>query len=112
MNNNMMMIVAIFPAIISLGIYLRRNEKRLNSISALVHYAYYILLSNIVPLVIIYYIYDYDPTFEEFNRFGFTWKYSIIAVGVSIVVPYVEELIGKYISVSFTIENRDQDKNK
>lgn len=47
-----------------------------------------------------------------FSSFGFFTKYLFIASVIAYITPYIEEIVKKYVSISFSVgENSDkQDK--
>lgn len=91
-----------FPALISLKIALSRNSGKTENVSqTITTYGIYVLINNWLAQVVITYILNVsDVTADAFNSFPFFIKYIVISAVISIVVPFVAELIGKYFKIS------------
>lgn len=102
----MLYIALFFPALISVGIYNKRHKKNLIDISTVSHYAGYVLIENIIVMYFTYRVFPYEPTVEDFERLGFVSKFLLLGMIVSILLPYLEEIASKYISISFSVRSK------
>ena len=100
-----------FPALISLQIFYRRNpDKKNDVIGAMGLYAKYCLIENLIIMILLNYGLGLEGVAEEaFSSFQFFIKYMVIAIVLSVIVPFIHEVITKHFEVSVTIdEDRDE----
>ena len=107
----MELIALFFPAFISLAVRHRRNkELSWNAIACLVEYVVLVITNVFLSEAVITYglkMTGVDNT--AFSSFGFFTKYLFIASVIAYITPYVEEVIRKYVSISFSVgENSDK----
>lgn len=99
-----------FPAIVSVMIRNRRNtESDWRMPVILFRYGIYVLVNVFLTVCVITYGLGMSGvTADAFNSFPFFTKYTVIALATAVVVPYVEEIIGKYIKVTLTVRTYDE----
>lgn len=100
------------PAIVSLMIRNRNNEKEdWRMPQVFFRYGIYVLVNVWLTEGIIIYVLGLSGVIEEaLTSFPFFLKYTLIALAMAVVVPYVEEIIRKYISIGLTVEIYDEKK--
>lgn len=100
------------PAVVSVGIRHMRNEKLGWGMPAvLIEYGIYLLIDNFVPAVILAFRSNTsDSAVWALDGFSFFAKYIATAVIVAVLAPYMEEMIRKYIKITFTVEAKDEKK--
>lgn len=107
-------IALFFPAFISMAVRHKRNkELSCNVIACLVEYVILVIINVFLGEAAITYglkMTGVDNT--AFSSFGFFTKYLFIASVIAYITPYIEEIVKKYVSISFSVgENSDkQDK--
>lgn len=99
-----------FPAIVSVWIKHARNENLVWSMpKILFEYGIYVLINVFITgCTITYGLGLSGVTSDALNSFPFFTKYVIIALAAAIVVPYIEEIIRKYIKVTLTVRTYDE----
>lgn len=109
----MQIIGLFFPALISIIIRHTRDKEQLWEMPVtLIRYGIYVLYNVLLTTVIITYgLNNSGVTVDAFESFPFFTKYVTIAIMVAIFLPYVEEMIKKYIRVTFTVKVRDEKEN-
>ncbi|MCH5261473.1 MAG: hypothetical protein J1F42_01010 [Lachnospiraceae bacterium] len=102
-----------FPAIVSVWIkHTRNTHLTWNMPKILFEYGIYVLINVLITgCTITYGLGLSGVTSDAFNSFPFFIKYTIIALVAAIVVPYIEEIIRKYIKVTLTVRSYDEQKN-
>lgn len=102
-----------FPAIISVWIKHMRNTQATRNIpKGLLEYGIYVLINVFITACTITYGFGLPGvTSDALNSFPFFTKYVIIASIVAIIVPYAEEIIRKYIRVTFGVRTYDEKEN-
>lgn len=106
-----MSIVGIFvPGMISLWIKHKRNtENTWSAPKVLFEYGIYVLINVFLAGCMITYALGMpDVTSDALNSFPFFTKYILIAVVMAVLVPYVEEIIKKYIQVTLIVRTNDE----
>lgn len=109
-----MRIIGLFgPALISVWIKHLRSEKITCQMPMiLIEYGIYTLVNVLVTTSIITYGLSIDGiTVDALDSFPFFTKYVVIAIVAAILTPYIEEMIKKYIQVTFTVRTHDEKKN-
>jgi len=102
-------IILFFPTFITLFIENKRNKLTKEDI--LFKYPIYNLTINFICLLITY-IYKYEELIiihDNFNILNFCVKYSIIAIILSILLPFIKEFIIKNFNIEVEIR---REKNK
>lgn len=101
----------LFPACMAMKIRYGRKKKEVLSKNILVEifcWAEWVLIINILCMIIITYGMRIDNVLiDAFNSFSFSMKYLILAMVLAIVLPYVVEIIEKYIGITVTIEKNE-----
>lgn len=107
-------IALFFPALISIFIYIRREQVEKNSkVELLVRYGIYTLLVNWFVMSLIIYILGIEYcTLDAMESWSFFTKYVLIAVFLAWIIPYIEEIIRKSISVRFQVKSKLEEKNE
>ncbi len=101
-------IALLMPACIAMTIKQRRlafcDKER---IFVLFEYGRMVLWCNLFAIGIITYVFRISNVRSDaLNSFPFFMKYVVIASVVSFVIPYISEIIRKYIKVAFYIEEK------
>lgn len=106
----MEMIGLFFPAIASVMIRNRRNTEFGWSMPAILfRYGIYVLINVLLTVCVITYGVGLSGvTADALNSFSFFTKYTVIALIMAILVPFVEEIIGKYIKITLTVRTYDE----
>lgn len=107
-------IAVIGPAMLSMKIKINRNG--IGNQSWYVFFVYYILeiLKNtFLTVATITYLFRIDDVqFSAMNSFPFFSKYIIISIVYAFLLPYIEEIIRKYIKVTFGVENKHHEERE
>lgn len=102
-----MRIIALYlPALITVAIRYQRNSKNKWAIFDYVReYGIAVIGNTVLTQFIIQYLLNSDEVIDitAFDRFYFFTKYMIIACVIAFVLPYICEVIRKYVSVSFKV---------
>lgn len=98
------------PAIVSLLIKNRKNmESAWHMPQVLFRYGIYVLVNVLLTgCIITYGLGISGVTADALTSFPFFIKYTLIALVMAVVVPYVEEIVGKYIMIRLTVETYDE----
>ena len=97
-------IALFFPAIISVCIYCKRQSIKLEfNLHLLVRYGVYTIFTNLCGMSLITYIIGIEATAFSLESFGFFTKYTFITVFFALCFPYIEEIVKKYLFVSFQV---------
>lgn len=110
----MKLIGLFFPAIISVVIrQKRRNEDKRELLLILSEYGLSVLFCNLFSMILITYVLGIgDVSMSAFESFPFFTKYTVIAVIIAFVMPYLEEIYKKYIQIKFIIEDKNENGSK
>ena len=106
-----MEVIGLFcPAIASVWIkHMRNAQHTWDMPKVLFEYGIYVLINVFISgCTITYGLGMSGVSADALNSFPFFTKYTIIALAVAIVVPYIEELIRKYIKVTFMVGTYDE----
>lgn len=106
----MQVIGLFFPAIVSVMIRNRRNtESDWRMPAILFRYGIYVLVNVLLTVCVITYGLGLSGvTVDALNSFPFFTKYTVVALIMAILVPFVEEIIGKYIQITLTVRPYDE----
>lgn len=98
-----------FPALISVSIKHSRNpEYTWQFPQILVEYGIYVLVNVLLTTVAVTYVMNVPGVIvDALDSFPFFIKYMVIAVLAAVFVPYIEEMIRKYIHITFTVRTKD-----
>ena len=109
----MQIIGLFFPALITILIRHAREREQIWEMSVtLIRYGIYVLCNVLITTVIITYGLNISGvTADAFESFPFFTKYVIIAIVAAILLPYVEDMVKKYIKITFTVKVRDEKEN-
>lgn len=99
-----------FPAIVSMLVKNRGNMKSdWHMPGVFFRYGIYVLANVFLTVCIITYGLGVSGvTSDAFNSFPFFIKYTAIALVMAGVVPYVEEIIGKYFKITLLVRTYDE----
>ena len=98
------------PAMISMWIKHNRNADLTWSTPKIVfEYGIYAWVNVFLSGCIITYVLGMDGVRSDaLTSFPFFTKYTLIAVVMAVIVPYVEEIIRKYFKVTLTVRVKDE----
>lgn len=108
MRKSMEWICLLFPACIAMNIRRRRvtKVKTADAFECIFRWAGWVIAINMLVMLVISYVLRIDGVIEEaFRSFGFFIKYIGIATVFALVLPYIVEVIEKYVEVSLKIDN-------
>lgn len=109
----MSIIALFFPACISMVIRHKRNEKLTwNLAGCILEYAVLTIINVFLSQVVIVNILGITTDSTAFESFPFFTKYLFIASAAAFLVPYVEEVVSRYIKVSFSVGENEEKKGK
>ena len=99
-----------FPALISIAIRHSRNSELTRQMpKVLVEYGIYVLINVLVTTSIITYGLNVSGvTVDALDSFPFFTKYSLIAIVAAVFTPYMQEIIKKYVEVTFLVRKKDE----
>lgn len=106
-----MKLIALFgPAILSLAIKKRRMmEKKWDWFTYVREYTVSLLVNVFLAQAVITYVLGIDGVDSTaFESFPFFTKYIVIAVACAWILPYIREVISRYISISFKVGENDE----
>lgn len=100
-----------FPAIVSVWIRHSRNKELTWSMpKILFEYGINVLVNVFTAgCIITYGLGVSGVTADALNSFPFFIKYTVIALAAAAIVPYVEEIIRKYIKVTVAVKTYDEE---
>lgn len=106
----MQVIGLFFPAIVSVMIRNRKNtESGWRMPAILFRYGIYVLVNVLLTVCVITYGLGLSGvTVDALNSFPFFTKYTVIALILAFLVPFVEEIIGKYLQITLTVRTYDE----
>jgi len=110
-----MSFIALFlPACISLMIRHKRNKELKWGIpESIFEYAILVIINVLVSQCIIVYILGIkEVDISALQSFPFFTKYLVISIVIAWLMPYVEEIGRKYISISFSVGEGTKEKGK
>lgn len=108
-----MSFIALFlPASISMLIRNRRKGKAYCLPESIFEYAIHVLINVfLTQSVVVYLLGISEVDMQALSSFPFFTKYTLIAMVIAWLTPYVEEIICKFVGISFTVEEIDKNKN-
>lgn len=94
-----------FPSFVSVAIYMKLSKDALCRWQTLIiRYGVYVLLDTLITQIDITYLLGISQVMESaLTSFPFFVKYVLIALIWAVVLPFVEEMLKKYIKVSIKI---------
>lgn len=107
-------IALFFPALISMSIYIKRQSpRRVFKIELLIRYGIYTLLINWCVMSFMIYILGIEYcTLDNMENWSFFTKYVLITAFLAWTIPYIEEIVGKSISVRFHVKSKLEEKGE
>ena len=109
-----MSFIALFlPACISLMTRHRRNKELTWRIpESILEYAVLVMINVLLTQSVIVYVLGLGAVdITAFCSFPFFTKYMIISIFFAWLIPYVEEIGHKYVSVSFSVDSSAEECN-
>lgn len=107
----MKIIALFFPALLSVSVYFRRQPAKLKpDLYLMTRYGIYTMLVNWCAMSLITYIFQTKVVISDMESSGFFTKYVFIAVFFAGLIPYMEEIIKKYVCIRFHIESKVESK--
>lgn len=108
-----MSFIALFmPACISMLIRHRRKNETY-SVKSILEYATLVIANTWISQIIVVYILGIkEVDMTAFQSFPFFTKYMLISVLTACLLPYAEEILCKYIGISFTVEQISEEDKK
>lgn len=103
----------LLPACISMQVQIRRNGNKMlsNSIlQELFRYGRWVLAINFMTMALIAYIIGRKDIEEYLCNFHYAVKYLMVSMLIAFVVPYLLEIYHNYISITFSVGERDEEK--
>ena len=101
----------LFPACVAKTIVYKRSKagkEELNSVKEICSWGCWVLGINILTMIIIMYCLGIgNVLLDAFSSLSFALKYLVIATVMAVILPYIIEILGKYISVSVEIDKAD-----
>ncbi len=110
-----MSFIALFlPASISMMIRHKRNRNLKWSIpESIMEYAILVMANELISQCIVVYVLGIGQVdMTAFQSFPFFTKYLVISMSIAWLTPYIEEIVRKYINVSFSVEDSNDFQNK
>lgn len=103
-----------FPALISVSIkHARNSEHTWQMPKVLAEYGIYVLINVLITTSAITYGLGLSGvTVDAFESFPFFTKYTIIAIVIAVFAPYIEEIIKRYLKVTFTVRENNETVEK
>lgn len=107
----MKIIALFFPAFISISIYAKRRSIELApNLSLLIRYGIYVMAVNWCDMSLTTYVFGIDNSILEYmEKWPFFTKYVLIAIFFAWIIPYIEEVVGKFIHINFRIEPKSEE---
>jgi hypothetical protein len=93
-----------FIPFISVFIHLNKQENFSFNLKSFLVYAIYTVVNFLAVHIFIVII---RIVFKK-TIFDCSYFYSIIAVAVAVITPIIQSIIAKWISITFTIENKNE----
>lgn len=109
-----MSFIALFlPACISVVIRHKRNEKLNWEMPKLVfEYGIMVMLNVLLAEAVIVYVFKMSEiTIEVFSSMPFFTKYLMISMTIAFLLPYIEEIVRKFIRISFRVDKIEESEN-
>lgn len=104
----MTILAVLGPAFIS--VMIRYKQKKYTETSKMVieYGIYSYIIALLTQMIITYILRIPDVTQEALGSFPFFTKYSIFAIAIAIVLPFLQSLIEKYIRISVEVGVYDE----
>ncbi len=105
-----------FPSFVSMAFYMKLSKDAVCRWQTfIIRYGVYVLLNTLITQISITYLLGIsDVTESALKSFPFFIKYVLIALVFAVVLPFLQEMLKKYLSVSIKIstdkENRYNEK--
>lgn len=103
-------ICLLLPACVSMLVINKRKGEQEASKNVLVdiwRWGVWVLINNLLTFFTLLYVVGYDSLLMEvFESFSFSMKYTLLALIYAWIIPYMVEIVKKYISITFTIKEK------
>ncbi len=103
----------LLPACISMQIQIRRNGNKMlsdNVLQELFRYGRWVLAVNFAAMGFMTYVAGRSDMEEYLCNFHFAVKYLVLAMLIAFLLPYLLEIYHKYISITFTVGERNEEE--
>ena len=106
--------VCIFlPALCAIGIELKRRSYDMKTVQIVIRYGIWVLAINFMAMLCVVYVFGIEGVLTDaMDSFSFACKYIVISLILSIVLPYIIEILGKYLRISFEVTSKDSEDEK
>lgn len=114
MDISMSFIALFLPACISVVIRHKRNKELTWKMpECIFEYAILVVINTFLAEAVITYGLRIDGVdITAFESFGFFTKYLFISSVIAFFIPYIEEIYRKYVSISFSVEKKEEEKGR
>lgn len=105
----------LLPACISMQIQIRRNGNKMLSDSVLqeiFRYGRWVLAVNLIAMGFTAYVAGRSDMEEYLCHFHYAVKYMALSILIAFVLPYLLEIYHKYVSITFTVGERNEEEKK
>lgn len=103
-------ICLLLPACVSMLVIYNRKGGQATSKNVIVdiwRWGVWVLINNFMTFFTLLYIVGHDSlVVDVFDSFAFSMKYILIALVYAWIIPYMVEIVKKYISITFTIKEK------
>lgn len=110
----MIWICLLMPACFSVLIQYQRNGNKPlsgNVVVELCRWGAWVLTDNLLTIFTVLYLLGYGSLQTEvFESFSFAMKYAGISLVFACILPYILEIIRKFVSVTFTVNPVSQEE--
>lgn len=109
----MIFLCVFLPACIAIGIQYRRNGNKSITDNAFIEglrLGRWMFGLNLLSMSVIVFVLQIDGVLQEtFYSFGFATKYMLISLFFAVSIPYLLEILKTYVSISFTVGEKDEE---
>lgn len=105
----------LLPACVAMQVQIRRNGGKMlsdNILLELFRYGRWVLAVNFIAMGFTAYIVGRSDMEEYLCNFHYAVKYLVLSTLIAFIVPYLLEIYHKYISVTFTVGERNEEEKK
>jgi len=100
----------LLPAFIAVAVKNNRGEKK-DLLGTILSFGLWTLLLNLINMILITYVLRMDGvTADALESFSFAIKYIVVGSVMAFVLPYVFEIVSKYLHIDFKVEVADENK--
>lgn len=100
-------ICLLLPACVSMKISYQRNGNQPLSENALFEvfrWGCWVIVNNILTMITMLFVFKHGSiVVEVFESFGFSLKYMVVSLAFACVLPYIFEILKKYVAITFSV---------